>query len=647
MRRFATLALREVMVQSEDTHVLRSQLAALKTQLPLLYAMLSTNAVALTFTHLDAAPPFLTLFAPFVLIPLCMVRVRSWRRLDVVALDDRAIRARVRGTLALVVLLGVGFTTWSELLLGYGDAYQQAHVLFFMAITVVGCIFCLVYLRAAALLLTAVVVPVFVVNAARTGQPVLLALALNLLVVTTIMVAMMIAYSDHFRRLVQSTKELSRLSEDHKRAAQRDTLTGLDNRARFFAECEIAIAALRSGGTPFMIGLMDLDSFKPINDVYGHQAGDAVLCEVARRLKAELGGSIGIARMGGDEFGLIIPVAAAPEGIAALGRRLCEAMAQPIAIANRTVRIGATIGFVGQVTALDTLEQLIERADFALYHAKDRQRGAAVMFSADHAREIGDRRRLEHALRSADLDAEMWLAFQPIVDTQDGRVVAFEALARWASPVLGAVSPGAFIPMAERLGLIGRLTDVLFRKACAVARTWPAEVQLSFNLSADELSEVESADRLAAMVAAAGLCPSRLTFEVTETAVMRNFECARAALERLRACGARVALDDFGTGYSSLSYVNRLPLDKLKVDQSFVRSLADDPTSRTVVETIRVLGDNLGLECIVEGVETDAQVAILRSIGCRTMQGYHFARPAPAEGVAAILAADCAPRRAA
>lgn len=632
-------AVLELTLRAEEPFVLRSQLESLAKQLPYLYATLCFNATLLSITHASIAPFAMIVTVPVLLIPLCIMRVFAWRKIKVADQDDDSVRKRLQRSVLLVGVLGLSFTAWSHALFGYGDDMHHAHVVFFMGITVVGCVFCLVHVRPAALLLTAIVVVPFVLRFGTSGESVLIALAINLLAVAVLMILMMLSYYDDSRRLVHSTKQLSMLGEQHRLAAQLDSLTGLGNRRRFFQDLESATLLADRDCSPFAIGLIDLDGFKPINDVHGHQVGDEVLVEVGRRLLACTSNRATIARLGGDEFALVISGNNATENLEAIGETICNHVARPIVGASGHLAVTASIGFAVYPDMGRTQEQLFERADFALYHAKDHCRGTAVIFTEEHAVKIGDRRRLEHELKQADLSAELWLAFQPIVDVNDDRIIACEALARWTSPALGLVSPGLFIPAAERLGMVSVLTQVLFRKACEAARTWPAAVRLSFNLSVDDLIDDAHSTRLVAMVGECGLPAEQIIFEITETAVMRDFAKARATLQALRALGCSIALDDFGTGFSSLSYVNRLPLDKLKIDQSFVRSISADRTSRTIVESIRGLSENLGIDCVVEGVETLEQVGILREIGCPKMQGYFFGRPMDALAILLRLTA--------
>ncbi|WP_283207465.1 EAL domain-containing protein [Methylobacterium oxalidis] len=244
---------------------------------------------------------------------------------------------------------------------------------------------------------------------------------------------------------------------------------------------------------------------------------------------------------------------------------------------------------------------------------------------------------VEQALRQADLGAELTVLMQPLVDVVRNRVVAFEALARWYSPNLGAVPPSEFIAVAEAADLMQPITEVLLAKALAPVRDWPEEIGLSFNLSARDLVSPNLVGRTARIIAESGVAPSRVTFEVTETALIGDFGQAKASLDGLKLVGCRIALDDFGTGFSSLSYVHRLPLDRLKIDRSFTSELETVPVCRDIVGTVVLMSRNLGLACVAEGVESAGQAAVLRALGCETMQGYHFHAPMRIERVPAFL----------
>lgn len=621
-------------IESGNPELVQAQLVAFTKQVPLLYFMLVTNTVALTVTHFNAAPSYLTLYIPSALYAVSLTRLVHWwfsrnRRYT----HDEAV-GRLRSTYRLTALLGAGFCAWSLSLFSYGDAYQQSHVAFYIANTVIGCIFCLMHLRAAALMLTAIVLGPFTVFFVASGNPVFTALALNVALVTVAMVFILLTYYRDFGALIQSQKELTvrqaetqRLSDENHRLANLDSLTNLPNRRQFRAELERHITEAEKNGTGLALGLIDLDGFKPVNDTFGHGIGDKLLVEVGERLSAFAGRGLFPARLGGDEFGIIFEGIPGPDRLRLLGEEICTALQEPYVFNGQTPRVSGSLGISILGNAGTTADRLFDRADFALYLAKQNFRGSTVVFSAEHEVEINEQGRIQQALLGADFDSEMHLVFQPMVDADTNGIFAYEALARWESPALGPVPPGVFIRAAERSGIIGRLTEALMRKALEAAQTWPAHIRLSVNLSTRDVVSNKTVDALLQIIADSGVDPKRLDVEVTETAVMRNFALAADNIRRFADHGIGIALDDFGTGHSSLSYVHKLPLTKIKIDRGFIVDITTNELSRSIVKSIVDLSRNIGCVCVVEGMETPEQVAALRALGCRMMQGYYFARP--------------------
>ena len=430
-------------------------------------------------------------------------------------------------------------------------------------------------------------------------------------------------------------------TEHHRQQAQKladcDALTGLANRRSFFHRAEAVMAA----DEPFALVLIDLDGFKPVNDTYGHGTGDDLLVAVAGRLNAVCGTDAFPARMGGDEFAIILPGDHDDGALQAFGVRLCESLREPYALGPVVTTISASAGFVRSRPGY-TVSQLLERADYALYFAKQNLRGAPVMFNARHETEMRDFSRVDHTLRTADLDRELSIVFQPQVDVVENRTVAFEALARWHSAVLGPVSPDIFIHAAERSGLITDITLELLKKTLAHMAAWPKHVRVSFNLSARDLRSAISIDNICAAIRDSGVDPRRIELEITETAMLTDFDQACDALTVLKTLGCRIAIDDFGEGYSSFGYIHRLPVDKIKIDRTFVTQLVRHRSAIKIVKTIIDLCRNLDLDCVIEGVETRGELNKLIQVRARYVQGYFFARPMPAEAVMPYLAAETA-----
>ena len=613
---------------SAEPEVMISQISAFSKQVPLLYAIGNANSLALAWTHFNSAPKFLTLVVPIPVFLICLVRICIWHFMRFQTFTAARAKTKLRNSVVTTGILGVTYAIWAISLYPYGDAYEKCHVAFFMATTVIGMMFCLMHVRTAALLLTAVVTIPFLACFLTTAQPVLIAMAIDFVLIIVVMIVILFRYNNDFIDLVHSQKTLAALSEDNFRIANLDSLTGLPNRRSFFADLTTIFHPDTLDGAVFALGLIDLDGFKPVNDVFGHAAGDAVLTEVGRRLRETLGPTALVARLGGDEFGVLLSLTDDMPDVMAQGAEICQAIQCPIALQTGFARVAASIGFALASEGASTWQQLIERADYALYNAKATQRGTAVLFSAQHESAIHLKSLLEQELRQADFEAEMSIKFQPLVDISSQTTIAYEALARWKSRTLGDVSPVDFIAAAERMGIITRLTEVLFAKALRAMRTWPGHTDLSFNLSVRDLACAESIARFRTILDASGISPDRIVFEITESALINDFEQTREMLLCLKALGARISLDDFGTGYSSLSYVHRLPLDKIKVDRGFVGDITTNSTSRDIVKSILDLCRNLQITCVVEGVETFEQVLILRALGCTTMQGFYFGRPA-------------------
>ena len=548
--------------------------------------------------------------------------------------------ATIQAPIATAVTLA-----WALVLFRYGDAYAQGHVVFTVGITITSCIFCQMHLRPAALSVAGVTAMIFVTFLAETGRPIFQAVALSMLLGLAAMVYIVLIFWRDFVTRIAFQKELGASHLENSRLVNLDSLTDLPNRRKFFSTLREMLRRTAGDNRRFVIGVVDLDGFKSVNDLYGHAAGDRVLVEAGRRMRGIRDEATFFSRLGGDEFGVIVDDDLDDAEILALGVRVCNLFQAPFVLPDGVVEISGSIGFATYPEAGSTAELLFERADYSLYHAKKHRRGRPVIFSIEHETEIRHFANLERCLRDADLDAEMSLHFQPIVDIARGKTVAFEALARWDSPKVGKVAPDIFIRVAERGDLINRLTRMLLRKALDAAKTWPDDIRVSFNLSTRDLGSREAIVNIVAIIENSGVAPRRIDLEVTETALMQDFDQASESLQTLRALGVGISLDDFGTGYSSLSYLQLFPIDKIKVDRSFTNDVETKPSCRAIVKSVIEICQNLELTCVVEGMETDAQARVLRDLGCTTMQGYLFGKPMPATDVSAFLAAANSPSR--
>ena len=626
--------------------LMRAQYEALKTHVPLLYLILIINSGLTASLLYNTAPTWMTVGVPAIVCVALAVRTLTWLSWRAQDASIETIHARLKRTAILGAAFCCLLMLWALGLYEYADSIQKGHVVFYIGLTAVSCIMSLMHLPVAALSVTVLAVAPFAGYLLLRGAQGAGVTAINMMLVTSVLVYVLLVYARDFSKLIATTEGLRRksaeaaaLSEENRRLAHLDPLTGLANRRQFFAAFEATLARATESGRRFAIGLIDLDGFKPVNDGYGHNVGDAVLREVGRRLTQAADDRISLSRLGGDEFAILVEGDVSDEMLRSLSERLCASLRAPYHVFGMEVAITGTMGFAAYPDAGLSVESLYERADYALYTAKESGRGTMQLFTPQLQLSLEQSKSVELALHRADLDAEFHLEFQPIFDIAAETPAAFEALARWNSPSLGRVPPDRFIRIAEKSGLIHRLTRVLLGKALEEAKSWPAHVGLSFNLSMRDLTSREAMLSLVSRIVSSGFPPSRLTLEITESAFMRDYDAASESLELLKRLGVKISLDDFGTGYSSLSYVHQLPLDKIKIDRSFVRALASNHPTRDVIRTILSLCDNLHLDCVAEGMETDDEVETLRDLGCRTMQGFYFSRPVPADKIAAFFPA--------
>jgi len=409
--------------------------------------------------------------------------------------------------------------------------------------------------------------------------------------------------------------------------AHHDALTDLSNRTLF---CDSLDRLFQHGRGGFAVLSLDLDGFKGVNDRYGHPAGDELLKAVAQRLRIVTGGDDQIARFGGDEFVILVANKGGQQEVEALAQNVIRALGTSFPVAGEDVTIGVSIGVAFAPADGETASALIKNADAALYRAKDEGRGTFRFYEMEMDRRLQERHRLVQDLRSALTREELVLHYQPYICTRTGRVSGCEALLRWHHPERGMIAPADFIPAAEQSGLIVPIGAWILGEACRAAIRWPADRRVSVNISPVQFRDRELPRTILAALTAAGLSPSRLEIEVTETVLIDDVTVALDTLRQIRALGVRVALDDFGTGYSSLSYLRMFPFDKIKIDRSFVQELTTRRDNQVIVQAIRDMARGLGMSVTAEGVETSEQAERLRQSGCEELQGYFYSRPKPA-----------------
>ena len=439
------------------------------------------------------------------------------------------------------------------------------------------------------------------------------------------------------------------LAEAHARLhhiATHDPLTGLPNRNFLKERLARSFADRRHPGRTIAVAAIDLDRFSSINHSLGHAVGDGVLIEIAHRLEAAVPTAHTLARVGGDSFGLLIDSVSARMEAHKITSAMLAAMEQPFIVHGEEIRVRLSIGVSVCPDDARRADDLFAHAEAALVNVKRHGGGRVLFFDPSMSDSMQERLALENDLRRALAASEFEIHFQPVVATRTGRILSVEALLRWRHPQKGLIGPSSFIPLAEQTGLIVPLDAWVLREACRQARAWAKDaginVRVAINLSAMQFRCPDILDTIVSAVNAAGLEPRTLEIELTESALMIDPDGAASALKLLRSMGVSIAIDDFGTGYSSLSYLRRLPIDKLKIDRSFIRDLPTSATDESIVRAIVALAHSVGLQVVAEGVETPEQLERIRALDCDQWQGYYCCPPQPAAELAARLIDDAA-----
>lgn len=622
---------------ARSPQVVFAQFNELITKVPLLYAILLVNSLSLAYTHYTIAPDYLTIYVSAFLCVTCVTRAIRWYRFKNLTFSLEQAIHQIRMTVFFANVMGIGFSWWAYTLYQYGDFALQSHVAYYLSITVIGIIICLIHLPAAAWSASVTVGVPFVIFFTTSGEPVFIAIASNFIMVVAVLVMITLSYYRAFSSVIDAKQTLElqnrqtrKLNAQNELLANQDGLTKLANR-RSFANFLNKKLADENQQDSFIVGLIDLDGFKPVNDIHGHAAGDRVLTEVSARLKKLLPKDIMLARIGGDEFALVIDHSTDHKEIQLLGKGITEVLQKPFTMRTGLVQISGSCGFAIYPEAGNTADELMDRADFALYEAKSRARGCSIIFSTEHEQLIRQKSQVELALTQSVSSQQMTLHYQPIVDGNTGKIVGLEALARWFHSELGHIPPDQFIAIAEKTGIVTEITLSLFEQAIQQLSLWPEPLYLSFNLSVHDVINRKTLVQLKHILDKHGVASSRVQFEITETTMMSDLEHCSNITRELQQMGFKIALDDFGSGYSSLSYLHKLAFDTLKIDRSFVHNLHVDQRSQGIVKTILALCESFNVSCTVEGVESEEQKDLLLALGCTHMQGYYFYRPANIE----------------
>lgn len=612
----------------------------LSHRLPLIYCVVIVNALLLVWTFRGVAPVFVVQVIPPALIGGTAYRAWYWRPGSVRRRSHAELVHDLSRLPGRCLAVSGAFATWALVLYTYGGDAEQDLVHYITAITCFAGILSLGQSPRTALTMAAtVMLPASVVFLSYENPNRYVVVAVQI-VVTGLLLLITAAYHRDFVRLESSRNALKRnkrksekLAESYRQRAIRDPLTGAWNRSRILALIEAGLDEPLAE-RPWL-ALVDLDGFKHINDTFGHLAGDAVLTAVSQRISRSPDVSA-CGRMGGDEFAVLLRGGLDERRVRNVLDLLAVAIAKPVQLGEVSLKLHASIGYYRCVGF--SVSACLERADTALYKAKELRRGEVAAFDAADERHLLDRQVMTRVFTSADLREQLAVVFQPIVDSDTLRPLSFETLVRWSPDGRRLLSPAAFISLAENTGRISEVTHVVLEKALSEFPAWQWGCSLSINLSAHDILREDAAQWIGGLVKRAGAPPESIVFEITETALLRDYGRAAENLVKLQAEGFRISLDDFGTGQSSLAHVHNLPLDQIKIDQSFAQTMSSSESARAIIGTILALSRQLGLACTIEGIETIEQQLAARALGLRQMQGYLFGRPAGAMEARRLLA---------
>lgn len=635
--------------------LVRAQFHSFSKLMPLLYLILISNAGAIMVEFYRADLLVKTLLLPLAMCALALWRALWWGRQDLDGtFSDTQMAGYIHRTCTLAVLLTLVFDGWCMWLYQTGDttargAYARGHLTFFLALTELSTVFCLMTMRAAAMRVGATGTLLFVVYFGIIDNGHMVVEAVVLCFVTLGMMVVTHRYNQDFSRLIRSQRELrnrhahtEKLSEDNRRIALTDALSGLPNRRELLdrldrlEKARLETDLLEQDRVQQTDGLavlfIDLDGFKDINDAHGHQAGDTMIRSLSARLHAICPPCATLARVGGDEFVVLIEavdeIVSAGAAALALARAIGEEVCQPVLVDRHILQVGASIGVASNAAGPLAAHELLRRADTAMYHVKMSGKGTVAEY--DPAFDAGRLRRLEieEEIARGLAHGEFEVAYQPIVEAQGCMIVGAEALVRWPRRPGGALPPDQFIGIAEATGQILPLGLFVLERACRDVLPL-GNLRLSVNVSPAQFRDPGFERQVAHVLEQTRFPPARLQFEITEGYLLAHAERAARAIDAFKAMGMTIALDDFGTGFTSIHYLQSYGFTHIKLDKSLLVGLLPGNKASLLVTGAINLASGLDMRVIAEGVETEEQAAILRSAGCHKLQGYLFGRPMP------------------
>ncbi|MBU6267068.1 MAG: EAL domain-containing protein [Sphingomonadales bacterium] len=639
--RTALVALGECFrLRLDDDDIVRGQFKAFLKQIPLLYFILAANAATVAMASRGIPQPGLARLAPAVLFVTTVARGLWWwqRRHAEFSVDQ--IRRHIRMTTRLAAFLAATYMGWIIWLYPHANPVEKGHLTFFLAITQVSCIFCLMPVRSAALRVGTIGVGPFFAYFLLADGGRMWVEAVNMAVVGVGSMVILNRYNRSFNELIHSQRDLrlrqvetERLSHENRRIALTDALSGLPNRRALIARLEdlhqgwLAGRKRREDGVAILFA--DLDGFKKINDDFGHELGDALIRYLSAELAMMTPPDAMLVRMGGDEFAILFECAEATARARAVGERIRDRLTLPLPIAGHAMHVGASIGIAGSGGGDDavTANELLRRADTAMYRVKAEGKSAVLVYDPTFDDGRLRRQRVEAEIRRGLDRAEFDVVYQPLVSAKSGGVVAVEALVRWPGRPDGPLPPDAFIDVAETSGLIHPLGLFVLRRACEELRPH-ADLRLNVNISPAQFRHPDFEREVAEVLHATRFPPSRLQIEITEGYLIDHPDRANRAIGAFRSMGVGVALDDFGSGFASIGTLRTFGFSGIKIDKSLAVGLGKDPKAPMLIAGMVYLANGLDICVTAEGVETESQATMLRMAGCHELQGFLFGRPA-------------------
>lgn len=609
----------------------REQYLALRNQVPVLYAIIALNSLFMAFAVWHAVGAVKAFAFPALTIPIMIIRVWMWRKsVPSAGISDIVnVRKSLRATAIAALVLSVSLSSWALTIMASAPVQYTLYAPLFTILCMITCGYCLVSLPVATYIV--MLTGTIYIGGAMflTGDIMAIGMAANIVTVSILIIYMVSKQSAQFRDIVNSRSEIVEQRAHANHLAHRDQLTDMPNRRAFLD----ALYQQQNDHAekPVAVIMIDMNGFKPINDTYGHAAGDKLLVNAGKCLTDVVGKTGIVARLGGDEFAVLFGDPKNAEWIEFRVKQMLYEMNKPTLIDDHEIRLGAAFGIAHHPSMPKDPMELIQHADIALYDAKNSKLSAFSFFEGSMENRVRRRTQIEQALGDSLQMANIEMHFQPIFELKCGGHIGYEALARWHHPELGIVTPAEFVGAAERSGLATKLTIHLFNQALKTARKWPEHMRLSFNLSGSGLGTSNLDIIIPELLAEKNFNPSRLSVEVTETALLSNTDAVKTILGTLQNIGVRVVLDDFGAGYASIGYLQEMQFDGIKLDGSLIRKISHDESSRNLLIGVLHLCKAINAEVTAEMVENVDQLALLKSLPIDFIQGYLLGTPVHAD----------------